>query len=84
MWDLLSDLHIGFRIKFKYQNAYNSKHQIALDLKFSINASKFNQIPQTRLKGSLCHERRSVVSLNIYKALKSPAISRYTIYIIPV
>lgn len=39
--DLLSDLHIGCRIKFKYQNAYNSKHQIALDLKFSINTGKF-------------------------------------------
>ena len=39
--DLLSDLHIGCRIKFKYQNAHNSKHQIALDLKFSINAGKF-------------------------------------------
>lgn len=45
--DLLSDLHIGFRIKFKYQNAHNSKYQIALDLKFGINAGKFNQIPQT-------------------------------------
>lgn len=39
--DLLSDLHIGCRIKFKYQNAHNSKHQITLDLKFSINAGKF-------------------------------------------
>ena len=41
MVDLLSDLHIGFRIKFKYQNAHNSKYQIALDLKFGINAGKF-------------------------------------------
>ena len=41
MVDLLSDLHIGCRIKFKYQNAHNSKHQITLDLKFSINAGKF-------------------------------------------
>ena len=41
MVDLFSDLHIGCRIKFKYQNAYNSKQQIALDLKFSINAGKF-------------------------------------------
>ena len=41
MVDLLSDLHIGFRIKFKYHNAHNSKYQIALDLKFGITAGKF-------------------------------------------
>ena len=39
--DLLSDLHIRGELKFKYQNAHNSKYQIALDLKFSINAGKF-------------------------------------------
>lgn len=84
MVDLLSDLlHIGCRIKLKYQNAYNSKHQIALDLKFSINTGNLIKYRKRGYKGSLRHERRSVVSLNIYRALKSPAISRYTIYIYP-
>ncbi len=58
--DLLSDLHIGCRIKFKYQNAYNSKYQIALDLKFSINAGNLIKYRKQGDKG--CHECRSVVS----------------------
>ena len=51
--DLLSDLHIGCRIKFKYQNAHNSKHQIALDLKFSINAGNLIKYRKRGDKGSL-------------------------------
>ena len=68
--DLLSDLHIRGELKFKYQNAHNSKYQIALDLKFSINTGNLIKYRKRGYKGSLRHERRGVVSLNIYRALK--------------
>ena len=78
--DLLSDLYIGCRIKFKYQNAHNSKHQIALDLKFSINAGNLIKYRKRGDKGSLCHECRSVVSnIGFVCPLQLSPVIQYTL-----